>query len=95
MSETRRSVQVMISGRVQGVGYRAWTERTATRLGLSGWVRNREGGSVEAVFCGDEHAVETMLAACESGPSWARVRTVDIMGPGEPAQGPFRQLPTI
>ena len=93
--EALRTVQVMISGRVQGVGYRAWTERTASRLGLSGWVRNRANGDVEAVFCGDRQAVEAMLAECESGPSWARVRSVDIVGAGEPLQGPFRQLPTV
>ena len=48
-----RTVHVMISGRVQGVGYRAWTAREAERRGLSGWVCNRRDGSVEAVFSGE------------------------------------------
>ena len=49
---SRAILQVMIRGRVQGVGYRAWVEHTATTLGLDGWVRNRRDGSVEAVFAG-------------------------------------------
>jgi acylphosphatase len=57
MAETR-AVHVRISGRVQGVGYRDWTERKATALGLSGWVRNRSDGDVEAVFGGPTEAVD-------------------------------------
>ena len=56
MSDTI-TVRVRISGRVQGVWYRGWTVDEARRLGLSGWVRNRRDGSVEAVFSGPEHVV--------------------------------------
>lgn len=72
-----RTVHVMISGRVQGVGYRAWTRREADRRGLSGWVCNRRNGAVEAVFSGDAEAVDAMLAAVYSGPVGARVETVE------------------
>ncbi len=59
---------VIIRGRVQGVGFRAWTEYLALRHGLEGWVRNRRDGSVEAVFCGPAEAVSTMIEACRKGP---------------------------
>jgi acylphosphatase len=68
---------VVIRGRVQGVGYRAWTEYTARDHGLEGWVRNRRDRSVEAVFAGASEAVEAMVAACRRGPPGARVDAVD------------------
>lgn len=77
-----RTVHVRIEGRVQGVGYRAWTERAARELGLAGWVRNRRDGSVEAVFQGDEARVADMLARCARGPEAAAVRGVEILGEG-------------
>ena len=72
-----RAVRVTVSGRVQGVGYRAWTEQEARALGLAGWVRNRRDGTVEAVFEGPSDAVERMVARCRVGPPAARVDTVD------------------
>src|SRR4051812_41820503 len=68
---------VTIRGRVQGVGFRYWTLRTATARGLEGWVRNRSDGSVEAVFAGPEQAVAGMVALCRRGPDAARVDTLD------------------
>ncbi len=67
---------VSVSGRVQGVGYRAWVMDEARRNGLSGWVRNRRDGSVEAVFVGEEEDVAAMVAACRRGPGTARVDRV-------------------
>jgi len=84
-----------ITGRVQGVGYRDWAIRTAHRLGLSGWVRNRPDGSVEVLAVGDDKAVGEMIEACRHGPRMAHVDNVDV----EPVdldvlpQG-FTQLPT-
>jgi acylphosphatase len=72
-----RQVHVLIRGRVQGVGYRAWTEYTALTRGLQGWVRNRRDGAVEAVFVGGEDAVRAMLEACRRGPPGARVDRLD------------------
>jgi acylphosphatase len=88
--ENKRSVRVRISGRVQGVGFRAWTERRANALGLSGWARNLANGDVEAVFYGPSEAVEAMLAACREGPRLAQVERVDLLGPAEKFAGPFR-----
>jgi acylphosphatase len=86
----QRSVMVRISGAVQGVGYRAWTERQASALGLSGWVRNCENGDVEAVFSGASDAVTAIIAACRQGPRHAKVLRVDLLGPAAPTVGPFR-----
>jgi acylphosphatase len=68
---------VMIHGHVQRVGYRAWTEYTALRLGLEGWVRNRRDGAVEALFAGPAETVAQMIAACREGPQSAQVQTID------------------
>ncbi|MEE7469985.1 acylphosphatase [Methylobacterium oryzae] len=71
MSETR-TISVIVTGRVQGVSYRAWTQSEARARGLAGSVRNREDGSVEAVFSGAPEAVAEMEALCRSGPPGAR-----------------------
>lgn len=67
---------VMVRGRVQGVGYRAWVDHEARANNLEGWVRNLRDGSVEAVFAGAEDVVTAMIAACRRGPSPARVDSV-------------------
>jgi acylphosphatase len=88
--------RLAIAGRVQGVGYRHWVMTTARRLGVTGWVRNRTDGSVEALIVGDDSAVGAMIDACRRGPAGARVDDVDI----EPVdldvlpEG-FTQLPTV
>jgi acylphosphatase len=89
------TVRLIITGRVQGVGYRDWMSRTAQRLGVRGWVRNRVDGSVEAMVGGDDAAVDAMIVACRRGPSLARVGKVDV-APADPAELPlgFMQLPT-
>ena len=68
--------QVTITGRVQGVGYRAWVEHQARSHDLEGWVRNRRDGSVEALFAGPADVVSEMVAWCRRGPSSARVEAV-------------------
>jgi acylphosphatase len=69
--------RVVVSGRVQDVGYRAWTEMMALDRGIEGWVRNRRDGSVEALFAGAEEVVLTMIELCREGPPGARVAAVD------------------
>jgi acylphosphatase len=68
--------QVTITGRVQGVGYRAWVEHQARNHNLEGWVRNRRDGSVEALLAGPAEVVADVIARCRRGPSTARVDDV-------------------
>ena len=82
---------VVARGRVQGVGYRAFVEDEALRLGLEGWVRNRRDGTVEAVFRGADDVVERIIAACRRGPSAARVEAVDVSEGETEALGGRRQ----
>lgn len=89
-----RTVHVIIEGRVQGVFYRAWTQEQAMALGLAGWVRNRRGGSVEAVFSGAAADVEEMLARCREGPTDALVEAVRIVGEGGAAPDGFEVAPS-
>jgi acylphosphatase len=81
---------VVIRGRVQGVGYRAFTEYVALEHGLEGWVRNRGDGAVEAVFAGPPEAVAAMIEACRRGPPGARVDAVDQRD-GSPADLTLRR----
>ncbi len=78
MDEERRAIHVVITGRVQGVWFRAWTEEMAAGLGLDGWVRNRRDGSVEAVFAGAPRSLEIMVKACWQGPQLAKVANVAV-----------------
>lgn len=87
--------RIRIFGRVQGVGYRAWTAETAHRLGIDGWVRNRIDGTVELVAVGPEDAVAALIQACRTGPQTARVDDITIEEtPGIVARG-FTQKPTV
>ena len=73
---SRVAVHVLVEGRVQGVGFRAWVEREAKARRLAGWVRNRGDGVVEAVFCGADADVRALVGACGKGPLAAAVRSV-------------------
>jgi acylphosphatase len=95
-----RVARLIITGRVQGVGFRYFVERSAARYGLAGWVRNRIDGSVEAVAAGPAQAVEAMIADCQRGPSTARVDFLRVIESAEaelaarqPGQN-FSVLPT-
>lgn len=100
MNETLRT-HVMVTGRVQGVGYRAWCAEAAQARGLTGFVRNRRDGAVEAVFAGPAEVVAAMVAACWTGPAAARVDHVQAQpatqtGAAEPAGAqPFLVLATL
>jgi len=89
-------LRLMMIGRVQGVGYRDWAVETAQRLNLSGWVRNRMDGSVEAVVSGDEAAIADFIAGARVGPPAARVDRID-QNPAEDEAAlpyPFDRRPT-
>jgi acylphosphatase len=73
-----KSARIIVTGRVQGVGYRMWAERTASALGVKGWVRNRADGSVELLATGEEGAVAQLIEACGKGPRHAAVTGVSV-----------------
>ncbi len=75
--EPRIIRHVVVRGRVQGVGFRAFVEHHALQRGLAGWVRNRRDGSVEAVFAGPQKTVNGMFAACRVGPISGHVDALD------------------
>jgi acylphosphatase len=86
--------RITVRGRVQGVGYRAWTMNEAERRGLRGWVRNRRDGSVEALLIGEEAAVAAMIALCRKGPPAARVEAVGSAVAQDDDSSEFLALPT-
>jgi acylphosphatase len=95
MSEPQtKAVVVRIEGRVQGVWYRGWAVSEAQARHLSGWVRNRTDGSVEALFAGPKADVDAMLEACWQGPPAARVTKVLPRPVDAPDKPGFHPLPT-
>ena len=90
-----RAVRVRIEGRVQGVGFRAWVEQSAIALGLSGWVRNRRDGGVEACFAGSVADVSEMVRRCHAGPPAAIVAMVKVLDEPETSGAGFVVRPTI
>ncbi|HIF60852.1 MAG TPA: acylphosphatase [Rhodospirillales bacterium] len=92
---SKLSVRVIIEGRVQGVWFRGWMVERAMGLGLSGWVRNRREGSVEAVFYGEQNKVNKMIEKSYQGPSAASVARVSVKYEQIIVQPSFKQLPTV
>lgn len=74
-----KQVHILVSGRVQMVGFRISTARKARELGLTGWVKNTDDSRVEAIFQGDNEAMEEMLFWCHQGPPSAQVDQVEII----------------
>jgi acylphosphatase len=70
--------RVLVSGRVQGVGFRAAVSRHARTRGVAGWVRNLPSGQVEAVFEGDEASVDGLVRFCAAGPRGAVVAGIEV-----------------
>ncbi len=80
---------VRITGRVQGVGFRAWTREQALELALSGWVRNEADGAVRALLVGPENAVAAMLERLRTGPRGAKVTGLETEETAGEADGRF------
>jgi len=89
------TIHLIITGRVQGVGYRAWCKATADECGLSGWVRNRRDGSVEVLAHGETSKVDAFVAACHRGPRFAQVSGVARTPSNETPPPGFEQRPTV
>ena len=88
------ATQVRITGKVQGVWYRAWLVQEANRAGLRGWVRNRLDCSVEALLVGPADAVAAIVAQCETGPPAADVAAVVATPAHDDGSTGFEQRPT-
>ena len=88
--------KMLITGKVQGVGYRAAFAAQARMLGLAGWVRNRRDGAVEACVSGTQPAEEAIVAWAQQGPPAAQVKQVQVSDADQSsvADGPFAILPT-
>jgi acylphosphatase len=101
MSDERIVRHVIVRGRVQGVGFRAFVEHHATQRNLEGWVRNRRDGTVEALFAGPAGSVTGMIRACKVGPLSSKVDAIDQRDAAEADVSPrksgetFSCLPTV
>lgn len=85
----------LVSGRVQGVFYRASTQHQARLLGLTGWVRNRYDGRVEVLACGDQQQLEALAKWLEIGPEYAKVTNIEVSTENLPVTATsFDVLPT-
>ena len=91
----RTTYRVRVTGRVQGVCFRDWTKNQACRLQISGWVRNRRDGSVEALISGFPENIQEMLNVFEVGPPTARVSSIRLKSSGPPLDRGFKQLLTV
>lgn len=74
----KKAVRLTISGRVQNVGFRHHTRKTAQKLGITGFVKNQSDGSVYAEAAGDEENLDQFILWCHSGPTWARVDDIKM-----------------
>lgn len=77
---TPHITRLLVHGRVQGVGYRAWMAAAARREGLSGWVRNRREGTVEALIDAPPDSLAAFIALCRQGPPSAHIDAVEVTG---------------
>ncbi len=89
-----QAIRVVIKGRVQGVGFRAFLDHEALRHHVAGWARNRRDGTVEAVFIGESENISKMIVECRHGPALADVRDVLVSDYAGPALRRFTLLPT-
>jgi acylphosphatase len=89
---TRR---ITVSGKVQGVFYRGWTEANARQLGITGWVRNRLNGEVEILATGSREAVDELIRRCWHGPRAAAVDGIEVEEAESEEGSGFRKRPTF
>jgi acylphosphatase len=89
------AMHLSITGRVQGVGFRAFVTAEARARGLRGWVRNRRDGSVEALAIGEPDAVTALIERCRRGPPAARVNSVESTPAADDGTSGFSDYPTV
>ncbi|HEY5208580.1 MAG TPA: acylphosphatase [Stellaceae bacterium] len=91
----RNAFVIIVTGRVQGVGFRAFVRRRAAELGLDGWVRNRRDGSVEIAAMGDPELVDQLMEQCTNGPLLAKVEELTVRGAEDDGTTGFHERPTL
>jgi acylphosphatase len=89
------AVRIEVFGRVQGVGFRAFTRHVARRQGVRGWVRNRQDGSVEALLIGEDDVVAAVIKHCQRGPSSAHVDRLIQAPAQDDGTADFVERPTV
>jgi acylphosphatase len=89
------AVHLEVFGKVQGVGFRAFTQRAARRRSVRGWVRNRQDGSVEALLIGDDSDVAAVVENCRRGPATARVDRLEQTPAADDGSPGFVARPTV
>ena len=89
------ALRLVIHGRVQGVGFRVFVVRQATRLGVRGWVRNRRDGTVETLLIGEPEALAAAETACRRGPTLAAVREAERHIASDDGSSNFRERETV
>ncbi|WP_106640807.1 acylphosphatase [Allosphingosinicella vermicomposti] len=87
--------RIVVRGKVQGVFYRAWTMETAQSLGITGWVRNRDDGTVELLAMGNADAVNELIHHLHEGPPAARVDSVEVEEATAEPLDHFEKRPTL
>jgi len=87
--------RLVIAGQVQGIGFRDWMVEKARELGVSGWVRNRQDGTVEALISGDVASVEELSRMCRRGPRLAVVASISEELADPPAEPGFYQVASV
>ena len=93
MSGELTTMRVRVEGKVQGIGFRAYTVRQAIALNLKGWVRNRADSTMEAFVTGEVKDVERFVQSCMKGPEGARVTNIDLFSDTDPGSEGFIELP--
>ena len=91
---TRPATRILVSGRVQGVGFRWWITAQGGGLGLQGWVRNLADGRVEVLAIGDPDAIERLTESCGRGPPGSDVRSVETEAAQDDGSSGFEQKAT-
>lgn len=95
LEEGHKALKLIIFGRVQGVFFRDWTVKTASKLNLNGWVRNRNDGTVEVLVVGERGVVDQMVKECWIGPSSAKVANIEVANAVGIVKDGFEQKPTV
>lgn len=91
----RAAVRITVTGRVQGVGFRAFVQRHAVALGVDGWVRNRRDGSVEIAAIGAPAALDRLIAEARTGPRLAKVADIAVCPADDDGTSGFEERLTI